>query len=63
MIRRFEERDTERVMRIWLEGNLGAHDFIPGTYWRAQYAQVQEQLAQAEVLCMKRMEIYADLPV
>ena len=49
MIRRFEERDTERVMRIWLEGNLGAHDFIPEAYWRAQYAQVQEQIAQAEV--------------
>lgn len=38
-----------QVMRIWLEGNLGAHDFIPEAYWRAQYAQVQEQLAQAEV--------------
>ena len=41
-----------QVMRIWLEGNLGAHDFIPEAYWRAQYAQVQEQLAQAEVFCV-----------
>ncbi len=49
MIRKFETRDTEQVMQIWLTANLDAHDFVPKEYWTAQYPFVQEQLLQAEI--------------
>lgn len=34
MIRKFEERDLETVMELWLAGNLQAHSFIPERYWK-----------------------------
>ncbi len=49
MIRKFEPKDTKRVMQIWLDSNTEAHDFIPGDYWLSQYQSVQEQLLQADI--------------
>ncbi len=49
MIRKFEMKDTERVMQIWLEVNIETHDFVPSDYWLAQYQSVQEQLLQADI--------------
>ena len=49
MIRRFDEEDLERVMRIWLEGNLAAHGFIPRSYWIEHAPEVRELLPQATV--------------
>lgn len=49
MIRKFETKDTERVMQIWLEANMEAHDFVPSNYWLSQYQLVQEQLLQADI--------------
>jgi len=49
MIRQFQTPDTEQVMQIWLSGNEDAHPFIPQEYWRSHFAEVQEQLLQAEV--------------
>ena len=33
MVRKFEEKDLETVMELWLAGNLQAHSFIPEQYW------------------------------
>lgn len=49
MIRRFETKDTKRVMQIWLEANIETHDFVPSEYWRSHYQSVQEQLLQADI--------------
>lgn len=49
MIRKFEMKDTKRVMQIWLEANLEAHDFVSGDYWCSQYQTVQEQLSAADI--------------
>lgn len=49
MIRKFEMKDTKRVMQIWLETNLEAHDFVSGDYWCSQYQTVQEQLSAADI--------------
>lgn len=49
MIRKFQKADTEQVMRIWLNGNLDAHPFIPKAYWESNFETVQEQLLQADV--------------
>ncbi len=49
MIRKFEEKDTKRVMQIWLEVNIEVHDFVLSDYWLSQYQSVQEQLLQADI--------------
>lgn len=49
MIRKFEKKDTEMVMQIWLEVNIETHDFVPSDYWLSHYQLVQEQLLQADI--------------
>lgn len=49
MIRKFQQGDTERVMQIWLEGNIETHDFIPKDYWVSNYPLVKKQLSQADI--------------
>lgn len=49
MIRKFEKKDTERVMQIWLEVNIETHDFVPSKYWLSQYQLVQKQILQADI--------------
>ena len=49
MIRRLEKEDINQVMKIWLETNIAAHDFVPENYWRENYEAVREMLPQAEV--------------
>ncbi|MCD8030183.1 MAG: N-acetyltransferase [Bacteroides sp.] len=34
MIRPFCQEDTERLVQIWLDASLLAHDFIPERYWK-----------------------------
>lgn len=50
MIRTMRETDLEQVLELWLDTNIKAHDFIPGSYWRAQRETVGALLPQAEVL-------------
>lgn len=58
MIRKLQKADTERVMEIWLNGNVDAHPFIPKDYWQSNYAMVQEQLLQADVFLY---EMYGEI--
>lgn len=58
MIRRLQKADTERIMQIWLNGNVDAHPFIPKDYWQSNYAMVQKQLLQADVFVY---EMYGEI--
>ena len=49
MIRKFESRDLDAVMQIWLHGNLDAHAFIPASFWEAHFETVHDMLPQAEL--------------
>ena len=49
MIRKFETRDLDAVMQIWLHGNLDAHAFIPASFWEAHFEMVRDMLPQAEL--------------
>ena len=49
MIRKFETRDLDTVMQIWLHGNLDAHAFIPASFWEAHFEMVRDMLPQAEL--------------
>ena len=37
IIRKFNDFDLKRVMRIWYEGNLEAHDFVDKNYWEKNF--------------------------
>lgn len=49
MIREMTRTDLPDVMRIWIEGNLDAHSFVDGDYWRRNYAMVEKEMQKAEV--------------
>lgn len=49
MIRRLQKADVDRVMALWLDTNLKAHDFVPAAYWRSNFEPVKEMLPRAEV--------------
>lgn len=49
IIRRFNEFDLNRVMHIWYEGNLEAHDFIDVSFWDRNFNYVKRTLPDAEV--------------
>ncbi len=49
MIRKFEMSELNRVMDIWLETNVKAHDFIDRSYWESNYELVKEMLPDSEL--------------
>lgn len=49
MIRRFENKDLDQVMSIWLQANMESHSFIESDYWKNNYEMVREMLSKAEV--------------
>ena len=49
-IRKFELDDLDQVMKIWLDGNLAAHDFVPKKYWLDHFDEVREALKNADIL-------------
>ena len=49
MIRKFESRDLDAVMQIWLQANLDAHAFIPASFWTGHFEIVRNMLPQAEL--------------
>ena len=51
MIRKFCTKDTEKILNIWLEASLAAHDFVPQTYWQKMLPIVRDYyLPSAQVL-------------
>lgn len=49
MIREFQKADLDRVAEIWRNGNLEAHSFIAGEYWKDRFDMVKEMLGSAEI--------------
>ena len=49
MIRLFEFQDLDKIMDIWLQGNLEAHSFIDAEYWKKNFDSVKSVLPNAEV--------------
>lgn len=50
MIRKFEINELGTVMKIWLDINIKAHDFIHASYWQRNYDLVKEMLPNATIL-------------
>ena len=49
IIRVKSANDTESIMRIWLETNIRAHDFINENYWKNKYHYVKTLISESEV--------------
>lgn len=49
MIKDFKDKDLGRVMELWLQTNLEAHNFIPKQYWISNYNMVKNILPKSEV--------------
>lgn len=49
MISKMSDSQLERVMEIWLETNLSAHDFVSPDYWKGNFSFVKEVLPQSDV--------------
>lgn len=49
MIRKYESKDLDQVMQIWLDTNIMAHPFISKIYWTSNFEMVREILPKTEV--------------
>ena len=49
MVRDFQTEDLNRIMELWLETNIQAHDFIEKSYWQDHFDEVMEILPNASV--------------
>ena len=49
MIKEFDQSKIDYIMKIWLEENIKAHDFIPKDYWKNNYEYVKKVLPDATV--------------
>ena len=47
----------EEVMKIWLETNIDAHDFICKEYWIKNYDLVRELLKEADVYIFEEDDV------
>lgn len=47
MIRKFKETDINCIMKLWLETNIYAHNFIDEKYWQSNYEQVRQMMPEA----------------
>lgn len=49
MIRKLQEDDISQVLKIWLDSNIDAHNFIPNDFWLGNLQFVETILPQSEV--------------
>lgn len=49
MIRKLQENDINIVMKIWLDTNIQAHNFIDKSYWENNFDYVKKILSKSEV--------------
>ncbi|HEX2926225.1 MAG TPA: N-acetyltransferase [Ruminiclostridium sp.] len=57
MIREFKADDLETVMKIWLQTNIEAHDFIKKSYWQGNYEMVKEMLPSSTIFVYESSDI------
>lgn len=49
MVRNFKNADIDKIMEIWLNSNIEAHNFIDKSYWEKNFEMVKNILPQAEI--------------
>lgn len=56
MIRKFKNEDLGKIMELWLASNIGAHKFIPKSYWQENFDFVKEILPKSEVYIYENLD-------
>lgn len=56
MIRKFETRDLDEVMDVWLHANIESHSFIEAEHWKKNYDIVRKLIPEAEVFVAEENE-------
>lgn len=56
MIRRFETRDLDEIMDLWLHANIESHSFIEADYWKKNYDMVRKLIPEAKVFVAEENE-------
>jgi putative acetyltransferase len=49
MIRHFKTTDLDRIMQLWFDTNILAHNFIDSTYWRDNFETVRGMIPKATI--------------
>ena len=49
MVRNFKNADIDKIMEIWLNSNIEAHNFIDKSYWKKNFEMVKNALTQSEI--------------
>lgn len=57
MIKDFKLDNLDKVMEIWLDTNIEAHDFIPKEYWRDNFELVKQMLPSADIYIFEENNI------
>lgn len=53
MIRKMKIEELDIVMKIWLETNMQAHDFIDKHYWQQNYKSIKKMLPASSITVYK----------
>ncbi|MEG1994122.1 MAG: N-acetyltransferase [Oscillospiraceae bacterium] len=53
MIRKFGTDDLQKIMEIWLNTNINAHNFIDKQYWLDNYKMVESIIPQSEIFVIE----------
>ena len=46
MIRTYQPADLDRLMQLWMQGNLQAPPLVPASYWEDNAPEVRRPLPQ-----------------
>lgn len=49
MIKEFKEEQLDEVMKIWLQMNIKAHDFIDSKHWKDNFDMVKYVMPKSEI--------------
>ncbi|WP_143316463.1 N-acetyltransferase [Clostridium sp. HBUAS56017] len=49
MIREFRTKDIDRIMQLWIDTNILAHNFIDSKYWQDNFEAVKEMMPKATI--------------
>ena len=52
-IRKANKEDINRVMNIWLQANLEAHNFVDPSYWKDNFAVVKQEIQSADIFVVE----------
>ncbi|CUU49844.1 N-acetyltransferase [Clostridium beijerinckii] len=57
MIKDFKLDNLDKVMEIWIDTNIEAHDFIPKEYWKDNFELVKQMLPSADIYIFEENNI------